>query len=187
MANNNNKFFILQVLRSKTDQDCCYTWIRWGRVGLKGQSSFHECNDDIEMAKKIFTDKFADKTQNQFSDRKKFKKVNGKYDLLHVDYSKRNNVKTTENPTSPAVDSKLDVKVKKLLEMICDVKKMEEAAKNMKYDINKNPLGDLTKAQIKAGYEALTKIENAILSKKFDKDFEDAVNAYYTRIPHYFG
>jgi predicted DNA-binding WGR domain protein len=35
--NNNNKFYILQILQSDSNQDHCYFFTRWGRVGAKGQ------------------------------------------------------------------------------------------------------------------------------------------------------
>lgn len=37
--NNNNKFYIIQVLQSDSNQDHCYFFTRWGRVGAKGQMS----------------------------------------------------------------------------------------------------------------------------------------------------
>jgi poly [ADP-ribose] polymerase len=104
-------------------------------------------------------------------------------------------------------ESNLDPEIKRLMELICDLKTMEMEIRHMEYDVNKSPLGNLgfllnilafrtyfnlfsgkiTKAQIKAGYEALSQIESHIKSGIFDASFTEAVDAYYTRIPHSFG
>ncbi len=46
-------------------------------------------------------------------------------------------------------ESKLDPAVKSLMELIFDEKKMNDAIVEMKYDVQKLPLGKLTSAQIK--------------------------------------
>uniref|UniRef100_A0AC35FQG0 Poly [ADP-ribose] polymerase n=1 Tax=Panagrolaimus sp. PS1159 TaxID=55785 RepID=A0AC35FQG0_9BILA len=189
IAQNNNKYFLCQLLESKVSSNSYYVFFRWGRVGLKGQNSLTPCGDDLEKAKKVFCNKFFDKTSNEFYSRKKFIKVKGKYDLIEMDYSKSEAPKIEEKPEIPevAVESKLNQQVQDLLKLICDFKKMEEIAKGFDYDTRRAPLGKLTKAQIKAGYEALKKIEDCIILDNYGSDFRDAVDAYYTRIPHYFG
>lgn len=39
MQNNNNKFYIIQILQNENKSDECYLFMRWGRVGVKGQTS----------------------------------------------------------------------------------------------------------------------------------------------------
>jgi poly [ADP-ribose] polymerase len=39
VQNNNNKYYIIQVLQSDTNPNTCFLFTRWGRVGVKGQSS----------------------------------------------------------------------------------------------------------------------------------------------------
>lgn len=56
-------------------------------VGLKGQNNLTSCGSDLEKAKEMFINKFWDKTRNEWSQRRKFQKVQGKYDLLKMDYS----------------------------------------------------------------------------------------------------
>jgi hypothetical protein len=41
-------------------------------------------------------------------------------------------------------------------------------------------VGKITKAQIKAGNEALSRIEACIKEGKFGNDYTEALNAYYT-------
>lgn len=105
-----------------------------------------------------------------------------------MDYSKSEDSDKPETLTETVeVESKLNPQVQSLLKLICDLKKMEAAVRGLDYDTQRAPLGKLTKAQIKAGYEALKKIEDCILTSKYNTAFKDAVDDYYTRIPHYFG
>lgn len=81
----------------------------------------------------------------------------------------------------PIPDSKLDRRVQELIELICNVRAMEEALLEMKFDAKKNPLGKLSSAQIKAGYAALKEIETFMKSNNFGPAFVEANNTYYTR------
>ena len=83
--------------------------------------------------------------------------------------------------------SPLDARVQHLMELICDLKVMEQNVRKMDFDVQRSPLGKITKAQLKAGFESLTKIEQFIMAGNFGPEFHEAVNQYYTRIPHFFG
>ena len=60
--NNNNKFYIIQVLQSDSNSQHCYFFTRWGRVGAKGQvlnlgvmpisSGIHNYNDKLRKKTK---------------------------------------------------------------------------------------------------------------------------------------
>uniref|UniRef100_A0A914ZJZ2 Poly [ADP-ribose] polymerase n=2 Tax=Parascaris TaxID=6254 RepID=A0A914ZJZ2_PARUN len=122
-------------------------------------------------------------------DRKHFRKVAGKYDYLPADYSKligeqEKHEKAKKKPMPP---SQLVECVQRLMKMICDIRAMEELVMELEYDATKAPLGKVTEEQVKAGYAALKRIENFIKKKEFSKEFVNAVNEYYTKIPHYFG
>lgn len=89
---------------------------------------------------------------------------------------------------------KMDERVRKLMNTICDLKALERDARKLDYDFRRIPLGfifafynklkqilsvgKITKEQIQAGYEALTRIEQHIQEQKFDNNFREAVNAY---------
>lgn len=185
VQNNNNKFFILQILEDDS-RKLYNVWFRWGRVGLRGQSNLISCGPDLEEAKKVFCKKFSDKTKNEWADRKKFQKVPGKYDLLHIDHQ----VKESKKPKAAPKDipkSRLDQQLQNLIDLICDVKVMEDAVVEMKYDSKKMPLGKLTTKQINAGYSALKIIDQCIVKKNFGSTLLQACNDFYTRIPHCFG
>uniref|UniRef100_B4DV82 Poly [ADP-ribose] polymerase n=1 Tax=Homo sapiens TaxID=9606 RepID=B4DV82_HUMAN len=81
----------------------------------------------------------------------------------------------------------LDLRVQELIKLICNVQAMEEMMMEMKYNTKKAPLGKLTVAQIKAGYQSLKKIEDCIRAGQHGRALMEACNEFYTRIPHDFG
>uniref|UniRef100_A0A8C9ZP10 Poly [ADP-ribose] polymerase n=1 Tax=Sander lucioperca TaxID=283035 RepID=A0A8C9ZP10_SANLU len=185
---NNNKYYLIQLLED--DNSKAYSvWMRWGRVGKVGQSSLTACGVDLLKAKDVFKKKFLDKTKNEWEHRASFEKVAGKYDMVFVDYSTNEKEKTqTAMDAAPKKrPSKLDVRLQSLLELICDLKAMEECVLEMKFDTRKAPLGKLTSEQIRAGYMALKKIEDCLKKKGSSRDLLEACNQFYTRIPHDFG
>uniref|UniRef100_A0A3Q3XBT4 Poly [ADP-ribose] polymerase n=1 Tax=Mola mola TaxID=94237 RepID=A0A3Q3XBT4_MOLML len=185
---NNNKYYLMQLLED--DSSKVYSvWLRWGRVGKVGQNSLTPCGRDLMKAKDIFQKKFFDKTKNEWEHRANFEKVAGKYDMVFMDYSTNEKArnKTTVDAAPKKRTSKLDVKIQSLLELICDLKAMEECVLEMKFDTRKAPLGKLTSEQIRAGYVALKKIEDCLKKKGSSRELLEACNQFYTRIPHDFG
>ncbi|XP_067931364.1 poly [ADP-ribose] polymerase 2-like [Watersipora subatra] len=187
MQNNNNKYYIIQLLESDL-LDKYTVWSRWGRVGKAGQTAVYPCVPTLEEAKRVFCNKFRDKTKNDWYKRKNFTKVSGKYDLLEMDYDAGAEDMDTDAVDSANVpDCKLDQRVQDLITLIADVGAMEAAVVEMKYDAKKAPLGKLTKAQIKQGYSALKDIETLIKAGKFGSELTEACDAFYTQITHDFG
>lgn len=186
---NNNKYYLIQLLED--DSSKAYSvWMRWGRVGKVGQSSLTGCGADLLKAKDVFKKKFFDKTKNEWEHRADFEKVAGKYDMVFMDYStdvKEENQTEVDGAPKKSKTSKLDMKIQSLLELICDLKAMEECVLEMKFDTRKAPLGKLTSEQIRAGYTALKKIEDCLKKKGSNRDLLEACNQFYTRIPHDFG
>lgn len=190
IQNNNNKYFLIQLLKDSSGN--FFTWFRWGRVGYNGQNSLNHHFGNLEAAKSTFMKKFSDKTKNNWDDRKKFKKVSGKYDLVEVQIA-CGDTEEVDGPVKKSkkeikiLESKLDVKVQELLKMICDTKIMEQTLKGLDFDVDKSPLGKVTEEQIKAGYKALSKIADIVNKNDSRKSLLEACNEFYTRIPHYFG
>ncbi|XP_067109063.1 poly [ADP-ribose] polymerase 2 [Osmerus mordax] len=184
---NNNKYYLMQLLQD--DHAKAYSvWLRWGRVGKAGQSNLISCGGDLLQAKDVFNKKFFDKTKNEWEHRANFEKVAGKYDMVFMDYSINDKEETLVKPEALAQKtSQLDVKIQSLLELICDIKAMEECVLEMKFDTRKAPLGKLTVEQIRAGYAALKKIEECVKRKGSSRELLEACNQFYTRIPHDFG
>ncbi|KAI0225557.1 Poly [ADP-ribose] polymerase 2 [Lamellibrachia satsuma] len=187
LSNNNNKYYLIQLLQDDNRKQYS-VWLRWGRVGMKGQNNLVACGPDLDEAKEIFCKKFSDKTKNDWSTRNKFEKIPGKYDMVKLDYATENSVEQ-KKPARPGKTqkSKLHPKLQALINLICDVKTMEDAVLEMKYDAEKTPLGKLTQGQIKAGYSALKKIDTCVRKGDFGRSLIEACNEFYTRIPHNFG
>lgn len=85
-------------------------------------------------------------------------------------------------------DSKLDRKLADLIALICDLKMMKNTLLEYEIDVNRMPLGKLSKSQINKGYQILKEIEE-ILSKpssKMEVLLTDCTNRFYTAIPHAF-
>ncbi|CAK6432434.1 unnamed protein product [Pipistrellus nathusii] len=188
---NNNKYYLIQLLEDDAQRNFS-VWMRWGRVGKTGQNNLVACSGDLNKAKEIFQKKFLDKTKNNWEDREKFKKVPGKYDMVQMDYTtntqNEEETKKKESLKSPLKpESQLDLRVQELIKLICNVQAMEEMMIEMKYDTKKAPLGKLTVAQIKAGYQSLKKIEDCIRAGQQGRALVEACNEFYTRIPHDFG
>ncbi|XP_022443283.1 poly [ADP-ribose] polymerase 2 isoform X1 [Monodon monoceros] len=188
---NNNKYYLIQLLEDDAQRNFS-VWTRWGRVGKMGQHSLAACSGDLNKAKEIFQKKFLDKTKNNWEDREKFEKVPGKYDMLQMDYTtntqseeETNKGESLKSRLTP--ESQLDLRVQELIKLICNVQAMEEMMVEMKYDTKKAPLGKLTVAQIKAGYQSLKKIEDCIRAGQHGRALMEACNEFYTRIPHDFG
>lgn len=143
---NNNKYYLIQLLEDDAQRNFS-VWMRWGRVGKMGQHSLVACSGDLSKAKEIFQKKFFDKTKNNWEDREKFEKVPGKYDMLQMDYAantqgedetkKEEALKSSLKP-----ESRLDIRVQELIQLICNVQAMEETMIEMKYDTKKAPLGN---------------------------------------------
>ncbi|KAK7114291.1 hypothetical protein V1264_000374 [Littorina saxatilis] len=156
VGNNNNKYFIIQLLE-ESGKKSYHVWMRWGRVGYKGQNNLMSPGGDLDKAKQIFSKKFQDKTKNDWSQKDSFVKVPGKYDMVHLDYSAKEEDQVDAGASGDAgdsqvPDSKLEKKTQDLINLICDVKSMEEAVVEMKYDAKKAPLGKLTTVYIVADF-----------------------------------
>ena len=82
IGQNNNKYYVIQMLRRGVK---LYVWNRWGRVGEPGQHAMKGPFGSVDAAAKEFCKKFKDKTRNDWEEREKFCPVPGKYTLLEMD------------------------------------------------------------------------------------------------------
>jgi len=193
IANNNNKFYNLQILKKDNNSSGYFFWTRWGRVGEKGQNNLLICNNK-DMAISRFMAKFKDKTGNNWEDRKNFVKKNKKYFLIERDYGVteeeeeniKKKAKKEEKINIP--DSKLDERVQNLIKLIFDISLMEQEMAEIGYNAKKMPLGKLTKDHIKKSFDVLKKLDDE-LSKEQPKPalLSDLTSEFYTIIPHDFG
>ncbi|XP_056461862.1 protein mono-ADP-ribosyltransferase PARP3 [Gadus chalcogrammus] len=186
---NNNKFYVIQVLKA---DDSYYCWSRWGRVGEAGKGAASSPYSS-DQAIKDFEKKFKDKTKNNWADRDNFVAQKGKYTLIEVDGDADAEIKVDE------VDGKavkivknvlpvtLDPPTQKLVELIFSQNMFKEAMECMNLDIKKMPLGKLSKMQIAKGFEVLEEMEAALARRSPRKALEALSSRFFTTVPHNFG
>eukprot|EP01117_Protostelium_nocturnum_P006844 TRINITY_DN2453_c1_g1_i6.p1 TRINITY_DN2453_c1_g1~~TRINITY_DN2453_c1_g1_i6.p1 ORF type:complete len:470 (-),score=169.93 TRINITY_DN2453_c1_g1_i6:79-1488(-) len=200
IGNNNNKFYVIQLLERDNKSDYVL-WTRWGRVGNTGQHK-EECWTSNGPAKAAFRKKFREKTGNDFEDGiENFQKVAGKYAVVEVAYEsddeeeekkkeiKKQKVDNDQVKKKGPPPTNLEKSVVDLVKLICDVEQMKMAMKEYSIDMQKMPLGKLSKKQILKGFEILKEIEEFIKTGAQGKNnkFIDFSNQFYTIIPHNFG
>ncbi|EFA80659.1 polyADP-ribosyltransferase [Heterostelium album PN500] len=187
IKNNNNKFYIIQLLEADNG-GMYYVWNRWGREGLVGQSKI-ESYTNKNQAMASFSKKYKEKTKNDFNSGKPFVKYPGKYDLVEIDYTvKDDKPKAEKKKAVHQGESKLDNRVQNFIKLIFDLKMMKKTMIEADYDLKKMPLGKLSKNQILKGYEVLKAIEEKITKPSARGDtLVDLSSRFYTAIPHAFG
>lgn len=204
-GNNNNKFYRIQLLTTGSKY---VTWTRWGRVGDRGQSAALP-SGGVEGCKKTFNDKFKAKSGLSWNDRLQDPKK-GKYTFIERNYEpdtdEEDEVKDEESVDGPSdsrrdskpevAESKLDVPVQQLMELIFNQNYFQSAMADMSYDAKKLPLGKLSKRTINQGLTALKDLSElfrkpSLAQEKhgcsYTEALEDLSNTYYTVIPHVFG
>jgi len=186
---NNNKFYIIQVIQQGTKY---VGFTRWGRVGEPGQQAA-QTFPSAEGAKALFKQKFKDKTKNAFekvmNDHSAFVSAPGKYDLVETAIEEETPTPAAAPAAGKAVKEKPCTLCKELQEMLTTVFDKDMFKKEMVrmgMDPSKIPLGKLTAAQVKRGYEALEAIETAVKAGK-KKELDALCSTFYTHIPHNFG
>ena len=191
IGQNNNKFFILQVLEEDGNKGKYYFFTRWGRVGMTGQKKMEPCKT-VEAAKAAFKKKFKEKTGNGWEERGKFVSKANKYVLIHKDYKIeeqeiKDKLKDKKKAQAEAesVPSKLDKEVQDLVALITDEQMMQGMLKSFEFDIGKAPLGALKEATLRKGLAKLKEIEQNLSSSK--AVLSQLSSEYYTFIPHNFG
>uniref|UniRef100_A0A8U7MQQ2 Poly(ADP-ribose) polymerase family member 3 n=1 Tax=Corvus moneduloides TaxID=1196302 RepID=A0A8U7MQQ2_CORMO len=192
-ANNNNKFYIIQLLEC----DGAYSvWNRWGRVGEVGQSKLIPCAS-LEAAKKDFEKKFREKTKNSWATRENFIAQPGKYTLIEVQPGARQEVEVALRVDAVDGDKvckqrvlpcTLDRATQDLVSLIFSSDMFRDAMQTMNIDVKKMPLGKLSKHQIARGFEALEELEAALREQPPQAArLEELSSRFYTIVPHNFG
>ena len=173
LKNNNNKFYLIQVLyneKSHTYQ----LWNRWGRVGSIGQRSMFYFSNEQE-AKISFFKKLKEKQKKG-------------YEIIQIDYSNYDEIKEINKNKTDIIESEssFDKSVKNLIELIFDLNIMNLQMKEIGYDAIRMPLGKLSKQTISDGYNILTQI-SSVLKGESKGDLYELSSRFYTIIPHNFG
>lgn len=165
-----------------------YIYRKWGRVGTSIGGDIVERCDSKDEAMQRFQDLFFEKTGNYFGEKEFVKKPKMFYPMeLSVptsdELAKRN----------PGIGkkSKLPHKIQDLLKLIFDVEAMKRAMMELEIDLEKMPLGQLSKKQIHDAYQVLGQAQSMILKSskmEYSKNkMVELTNQFFTLIPHNFG
>jgi poly [ADP-ribose] polymerase 2/3/4 len=157
LLDNNNKFYVLQLLQQVHNPNSYGIFTRYGRVGTPGVQEMKQMDSKDEKDEEMnltLAIKEYDKIFKQ-----KTSKAKG-YSALEM-RSGGDEKETTEavDPTDSALEmepSKLEPAVQSLMEFIHDKKAMEKLVIKAGYDVSKLPIGKLSEETILEGYKYLS-------------------------------
>jgi poly [ADP-ribose] polymerase len=174
VQNNNNKFYIIQLLQDIHTKKFGVLY-RWGRIGFFGQVNY-VIYQTFEEAREAF-----------------LIKLQGKLEYGYIKIKMQNKIKQEKNNDElDTNDDGLEKPLANLIRLIFDLKSMNQQMMKIGYDSDKIPLGQLSPQVISQGYKFLKNLENIIGNtndKKSinTKEIYDLSSKYFTIIPHNFG
>ncbi|KAK6755153.1 hypothetical protein RB195_013873 [Necator americanus] len=184
MQTNRNSYYKIQLLKHD-HKPTFYVFRSWGRVGTMIGGTRTEMFRNEENAVEAFEHLFLEKSGNEWENKDNFKKVPGRLGFVDTDFTAQGEPKVSS--VTPGSLSKLHPVIKDLMLMIFDMEEMKTQMLGFQLDLDKMPLGRLSRKQITNAYAVLTELQT-IMSKKLDADkILDASNRFYTLIPHNFG
>uniref|UniRef100_A0A3B3BNM2 Poly [ADP-ribose] polymerase n=1 Tax=Oryzias melastigma TaxID=30732 RepID=A0A3B3BNM2_ORYME len=127
----------------------------------------------------------GEKTGNEWGS-SNFIKYPTKFYPLEIDYGQDEEA-VKRLTASAGTKSKLAKPVQELIKMIFDVESMKKAMVEFEIDLQKMPLGKLSKRQIQSAYALLTEVQQAVSDCVPEAQILDLSNRFYTLIPHDFG
>lgn len=134
----------------------------------------------------LFEEKYEDKTGNDWHDRDRFVKHPQKMYPIDIDHGEDAEVESKLLESD--ISSSLKKPVQDLMRLIFDIESMKKAMLEYEIDMDKMPLGKISKKQIQQAYSVLTELLTLIKSGSQEKaKFIAASNKFYTLIPHNFG
>lgn len=189
-----NSYYALQLIELDTKKTW-YVYRKWGRVGTTIGGDKKEKFSSIDSAKAAFVKIYEEKTENSWAHRDQFVKKPGKFYPIEIDYSGDDTDELAIKQKAQELrrnKSKLDKRIQDLVGLIFDIKAMQDTLLELEIDVNKMPLGKLSKRNIQQGYEVLTEIQGIL--KKGDPSnlaiktrLTECANRFYTIIPHAYG
>ncbi|XP_056150659.1 poly [ADP-ribose] polymerase 1 [Lampris incognitus] len=179
-----NSYYKLQLLEDDV-QKRYWVFRSWGRVGttIGGNKldKFHDKNSAVDN----FLGVYKEKTGNIWSC-SNFTKYPNKFYPLEIDYGQDEEAVKKLTATA-GTKSQLPKPVQELIRMIFDVESMKKAMVEFEIDLQKMPLGKLSKRQIQSAYALLSEVQQAVAGGVPEAQILDLSNRFYTLIPHDFG
>lgn len=157
----------------------------WGRIGTKLGDKKLEPVPSAEMAVTEFERIYLNKTGNLFDPNVDFRKVSGRYYPIDVDYE--DDMKKFNLSDYSSIPSKLPGSVQQLVKMIFDVDSMKQAMLEFKLDLQRMPLGRLSKNQLSDANKTLSDLNDLIANGAADSEFIGLSNKFFTLVPHNLG
>ena len=189
ISQNNNKYYIVQVLE---DGNQYHLYTRYGRVGDKGRTGIKSYKDK-NIAISEFCKTFKLKTGNNWDT--PFVKKPGKYMLLELEAPKLKVVNASGAAAAPAASAaskeeetdiseggKLDPKISKIIQMICNKKMMNQTLISLDIDTARLPLGKISKNQINQAHDILKYIGDNINTLSHTQ-FVSKSSEFWTIVP----
>lgn len=149
-----------------------------------------------------FEKKFKEKSGFKWIDRDEKSKA-GKYTFVEKSYADDSDAEDdapakvkSEEEKYEAPESQLHPAIQNLLELIFNPSYFANTMAELNYDVNKLPLGKLSKNTITKGFQALKDLslliaDPSLAQSEYDTSFGNAAeqlsNAFYSLIPHAFG
>ena len=184
---NNNKFYIVQVI---DDSPRFHVFTRYGRVGQKGVSGLKSFTSQNTAISK-FNEVYKSKTGNTWG--QPFVKKSGKYMLMDledegVEDQTSTPAPTTSTPaptTSAPTTPELDPRILKIVKLIGNKLMMQQTMRNLDVDVQRLPLGKISKSQIQVAHDLLNKITDKLsgLAVMTGTDIADLTSQFWTIVP----
>lgn len=176
-----NSYYKMQIL--KHDHRETYHLFRsWGRIGTTiggnklERMSLEECIEQFESL-------YEEKTGNEWKNREHFVKVPNRMYPIDIDHGDQEVASLDSD-----IKSNLQKPIQDLMRLIFDVAEMKKVMLEFEIDMEKMPLGKLSKKQIDKAYAVLTQLQEILKKSNVDRTaLIDASNRFYTLIPHNFG
>ncbi|CAG2173208.1 unnamed protein product, partial [Oppiella nova] len=186
LSRNKNSFYKLQLLEHDTMKTKFFVFRSWGRVGTTIGGTTLEKFKTVSDAIDFFTDNYLEKTGNEWTLRHKFKKQPNLYFPVDIDFGGEQSEQMAKLEVGKR--SKLPLSVQDFICSIFDVQKMKEQMLEFELDLEKMPLGKLSKKQLLSACSVLKELSQLIDSKPPNMTkVKSATNRFFTLIPHNFG
>ncbi|XP_066550886.1 poly [ADP-ribose] polymerase 1 [Amia ocellicauda] len=179
-----NSYYKLQLLEDDVKKRY-WVFRSWGRVGTTIGGNKLDKFSDKNSAIDNFLSLYEEKTGNSWHSTN-FTKYPNKFYPLEIDYGQDEEA-VKKLTASAGTKSKLEKPVQELIRMIFDVESMKKAMVEFEIDLQKMPLGKLSKRQIQSAYSILSEVQQAVSDDSSDSHILDLSNRFYTLIPHDFG
>lgn len=179
-----NSYYKLQLLEDDV-QKRYWVFRSWGRVGTTIGGNKLDKFHDKDSAMDNFLGLYEEKTGNAWGSAH-FTKYPNKFYPLEIDYGQDEEAVKLLT-ASAGTKSLLAKPVQELIRMIFDVESMKKAMVEFEIDLQKMPLGKLSKRQIQSAYSLLSEVQQAVSENASESHILDLSNRFYTLIPHDFG